>query len=232
VEPPDNSPRTVGTAAAQQNPTGVQILAAEHWSLLATRGLIWNEIFTRATMFFTLVSAAVVGLALMAQATEYGDDFTLFALVLLPVVLFVGVATYVRVLEANLYNLTLEASMNRLRRGYLDIAPGLEMYFTTSASDDVAGIMQSAGITNSGMVGLLWSTPFLICVVNGMIAGVLGAIAAETLGASQAIYIGAGVAAGVLLIVLFFVHGSRRYKALVQTYVPRFPASPNTPFRR
>ena len=67
-----------------------QILATEHWSLLATRSMTWNEIFSRASMFFTVLSAAVVALALVAQATAFGSGFRLFALLVLPVVLLVG----------------------------------------------------------------------------------------------------------------------------------------------
>ena len=32
-----------------------QILATEHWSLLATRSMTWNEIFSRAAMFITVL---------------------------------------------------------------------------------------------------------------------------------------------------------------------------------
>src|SRR5690242_7235334 len=69
-----------------------QILATEHWSLLATRSMTWNEVFSRASMFITVLSASVVALALVAQATGFGPGFRLFALLVLPVVLLVGVA--------------------------------------------------------------------------------------------------------------------------------------------
>lgn len=55
-----------------------QILATEHWSLLATRTITWNEIFSRATMYITVLSAAVVALALVAQVTNFGSGFSLF----------------------------------------------------------------------------------------------------------------------------------------------------------
>jgi len=38
-------------------PHATQILATEHWSLLATRSLIWNEALSRATVFLTVLSA-------------------------------------------------------------------------------------------------------------------------------------------------------------------------------
>jgi hypothetical protein len=49
-----------------------QILATEHWSLLSTRSMTWNEVFSRAGMFVTVLSAAVVALALVAQVTAFG----------------------------------------------------------------------------------------------------------------------------------------------------------------
>ena len=45
-----------------------QILATEHWSLLATRNAIWQEIFSRTGTFLTILSATVVALSLVIQA--------------------------------------------------------------------------------------------------------------------------------------------------------------------
>src|SRR5690348_13817283 len=78
----------------------VQILATEHWSLLVTRSMTWNEVFTRASMYITVLSAAVVALALVAQVTAFGPAFRVFALLVLPVVLLVGIATMIRLGEA------------------------------------------------------------------------------------------------------------------------------------
>ena len=65
----------------------LQILSTEHWSLLASRSLAWNESFSRAGMFLTTLSGAIVALGLVGGATGFGEAFTLFALVILPVVL-------------------------------------------------------------------------------------------------------------------------------------------------
>lgn len=43
----------------------LQILSTEHWSLLASRSLGWNEVFSRTTMFLATLSGAVVALALV-----------------------------------------------------------------------------------------------------------------------------------------------------------------------
>src|SRR5262245_40195469 len=41
-----------------------QLLSTEHWSLLATRSMSWNEAFSRTGMFLSTLSAATVALAL------------------------------------------------------------------------------------------------------------------------------------------------------------------------
>ena len=104
----------------------LQVLATEHWGLLATRSLAWNESFTRAGMFLSALSGAIVALALVAQATEFGDEFTLFALVILPVVLFIGVTTFVRMGTSNNYDALCVIGMNRIRHAYMQIVPEVE----------------------------------------------------------------------------------------------------------
>src|SRR5690349_15934088 len=134
----DPAPPSIATPPALSDRSGVtdavraQILATEHWSLLATRSMTWNEIFSRASMFITVLSAAVVALALVAQATAFGSGFRFFALLVLPVVLLVGLATTLRLAAANSEDFGLVVGMNRLRHAYLELAPELEPYFITS----------------------------------------------------------------------------------------------------
>ena len=123
----------------------VQILATEHWSLLATRNITYSAIFSRTSIFLTVVSAAVVALALVAQATEFGDRFYVFALLVLPVALFIGLATFVRLIDARIEDFWLVSGMNRLRHAYLEIAPELEPYFVTGHHDDRQGLYETYG---------------------------------------------------------------------------------------
>ena len=60
-------------------PDGATILATEHWSLLGTRSLIWNEAMSRTTVFLTVLSASIVALALLADATGFGRRTTAVA---------------------------------------------------------------------------------------------------------------------------------------------------------
>lgn len=116
---PAVDPLTVGSGSGALPPAArLQILTTEHWSLLSTRGLSWNEAFSRAAMFLSVLSGAVVALALVTQATAFGTGFITFALLILPVVLFLGVTTFV-----NHEDLRWVIGMNLLRHAYLDSVP-------------------------------------------------------------------------------------------------------------
>jgi hypothetical protein len=56
---------------------------------------------SRATVFLTVLSASIITLALLADTTGFGPQTTTLALVLLPVVLLLGIATYVRLVQIN-----------------------------------------------------------------------------------------------------------------------------------
>jgi hypothetical protein len=47
-----------------------QILATEHWSLLATRSQTWAEVMSRISIHLTVTSASLVVLALVTQASS------------------------------------------------------------------------------------------------------------------------------------------------------------------
>jgi hypothetical protein len=200
-----------------------QILATEHWSLLATRSMTWNEIFSRATMFITVLSAAVVGIALVAQATDFGPGARVFALLVLPVVLLVGLMTFVRLGEANSHDIMLVIGMNRLRHAYLELAPELEPYFVTAHHDDHAAILQTYGAGYRYSVGrVLGGTPALVAIINVVLAGVVAALAADGLGATEAVVIAAGLAGALVaagqagLVARAMTRGRADYR-------PRFP---------
>ena len=93
-----------------------QILATEHWSLLATRSMTWSEIFSRTGIFLTVLSAAVVALSLVAQGTGLGQSFRVFALLVLPIGLLIGLSTYIRLVEADIEDVWLVTGMNRSAR--------------------------------------------------------------------------------------------------------------------
>jgi hypothetical protein len=200
-----------------------QILATEHWSLLATRSMTWNEIFSRASMFITVLSAAVVALALVAQATAFGSGFRLFALLVLSVVLLVGVATFLRLGDANTDDFGLVVGMNRLRHAYLELAP--EPYFVTGHHDDMAGMTQSYGLGyHAGLGRVLAATPNLVAIIDAVVFGVLAALIAQLLGAPDAAAVVSGLIAALVAVMGFAVLVARARARVWRAVQPRFPS--------
>jgi hypothetical protein len=182
----------------------LQILTTEHWSLLSTRALSWNEAFSRAAMFLSALSGAVVALALVAQITAFGEGFATFALLILPVLLFLGVATFVRLVEIDHEDVRWVIGMNLLRNAYLESAPELRPYFITGWHDDEAGIMATFGARpGPGAVGHEFvTTPGVIAVIDGVLAGAATGIISPRLGLAGPLTTGAAMVVGLLTVAL------------------------------
>ncbi len=103
------------------DPRAVDILTTEHWSLLSTRALGYQEMFGRTTVFVATMSAAAVALALLAQATRFGRETLSVALLLIAVVLFIGLTTFVRSVVINYEDARWITGMNLLRQAYLQL---------------------------------------------------------------------------------------------------------------
>lgn len=218
------------TGAGSPEPTPVQIrlqiLSTEHWSLLASRGLAWNETFSRAGMYLSTLSGAMVALGLIVGADGFHDPFFVFALVLLPVVLFVGIGTWLRMGAANYHDAVTVAGMNRIRAAYLEIAPELEPYFVMGVHDDARGI----GITMAlpprtpTVIFMISATPFLIMVLNSVVAGAtLAVVAIRFLEANATVTVLAGLAGAALVQALEFRLASRNIGRAQRELRPMFP---------
>jgi hypothetical protein len=204
----------------------LQILATEHWSLLATRSLTWNESFSRSSMFLSILSGAVIALALAAQATSFGPGFLGFALVVLPVVLFIGLATFVRLVAVNQEDMLWVQGMNRLRRAYLELAPDLEPYLVAAAHDDEAGVMTTLGAspgTHGWYHHVLVTTPAVVGLVAVSVAGTIAALIATGSGFERESSIAIGVATFVSLAVSLTAYQRRAFRASQTLPSVRFP---------
>src|SRR5215204_7011908 len=98
-----------------------QMLATEHWSLLASRSTTQSEVLTRIAIFLTLVSAGLLSLGLLGNATEFRGWFGAAALGVLFVLVLIGVITAMRVFNTATEDMAYVLAMNRLRGAYLDL---------------------------------------------------------------------------------------------------------------
>ena len=213
--------------------TDIQILATEHWSLLATRALTYNEALSRVTIFLAILSGALIALALVAQADHFGATFISIAIPMLLVVMFTGLATISRLQALNRDDYRWVIAMNRLRHAYLEIRPDLEPYFMTSQYDDLAGALQTLGIDSVRAARRLGSVfhvpqtlPGMLTVIVAAVAAAIGALAALALGIPP-------LAIGVVAVVVFVLAllamgawGRQSIREVPPSLRPRFPGPP------
>ena len=210
-------------------PDGAAILASEHWSLLAARSLIWNEAQSRATVLLSVLSASTIALALVADATGFGPQTTTLALVLLPLVLFLGIAVHGRLVEINREEVELSLAMNRLRHAYLEIAPALAPYFSTGHHDDEPGLAatyMAGGVRLRRSGQFLVNTPTIVATVDAALAAAIVVLGARAAQATTTVAVVAGaVAFGVVWAALFLLQ--RRALDPLRRTTPRFPTPPD-----
>ena len=188
--------------------------------------MTWNEIFSRTSIFLTVLSATVVALSLVAvQSSGFGHGFRVFALFVLPIVLVVGLATYIRLREADIEDVWLVAGMNRLRQAYLELAPDLDPYFVTGHHDDELGVLLTYSFRRQvGVIHLLSGSPVIVGIIDTMLTGVLAAIACQAFGAPGEAQITAGLLAALVAAAMLAALGYRRLSRLRRDYRPRFPS--------
>jgi hypothetical protein len=209
----------------------LQILATEHWSILATRALTYNESLSRVNIFLAVLSGGVIALALVAQADHFGMAFISIAIPVLFIVLFTGVATIARLTRLNQDDYRWVIAMNRLRHGYLQLHPDLEPNFTTSQYDDLRGGLLTLGIDDPGAGRSLSSVlhipqtlPGMLTVIVAAVGGAITALVALAFGIPSAGVAVAAAAGFVLVLVLMTVSERGAYARTPPSLQPRFPA--------
>ena len=213
----------------------IQILSTEHWSLLATRALTYQESFGRVNMFLAILSGAVIALALVAQADHFGTAFVSVAIFMLSVVFFVGLLTVRRLLMLNLDDYLWVLAMNRIRNAYLELHPELEPHFTTSSHDDLHGVLQTLGVEPVGAsrMGSLFhnlvTLPGMLGVIVASVGGAIGGLIASGFSAPPLVVLAAGLAFFLAAVARVAIWGRRSVRTPNPSLKARFPAPPKTP---
>ena len=127
----------------------LQVLMAEHASLVSSRSLVYNEAFTRAGMFLQALGMSFVGLSLLGAALGFTRDVLVIAVIVVAFDVLIGIATFRRVADTGREDLWAMQAMNRIRQGYVRVAPGSTPFLTAGTFDDVPSVMGSYGFEDS-----------------------------------------------------------------------------------
>jgi hypothetical protein len=155
----------------------LQFLTTEHFTLQGARSGTIAEANGRLGHYLSTVGSGVVALAFVANVSSLGRAFLIFSAVIFPILIFLGAATLVRVIQIGIHDAHLAQAINRIRHYYMEIAPEAEPYFSYPHFDDPASVQRAMRPFHSPMQGLA-STPGPIILVNSVLVGAFTAIVA------------------------------------------------------
>jgi hypothetical protein len=212
------------SSPSEQRAFAVQVLATEHFTLQSARAAATMESSSRSALFLTVLSAALVALALAAQVAT-PREVLLLALLALGIVFFLGLVTYLRVLENGIEDYIYVKEMNRIRHFYVEVAPETEGYFLLSRHDDPAGVRRSMGMQARRWESFM-TFASAVALVNSVVGGVFVAVALQVIARpARAITVSAGAVSAILVALAYLRHGTSRWRTAEESTPARF-ASP------
>jgi hypothetical protein len=228
MDEPSEAHAAIG-GAGEPNGTSVQVLLAEYAMLQASLKLSWDLTQQRTNVFFTVLSATAVAVGLVAQASG-GSVLAQFAVIAFAIVLFVGLSTFLRVVQALQEVTIIILGMNRIRRFMRDAAaPRYARLFTLPVNDDEASLDRGiGGLYGHGAEGMrrgygVLQAPGVIGAINSALAAAATAIAVAGVATqTTAILIGAFVF--IVVLAASLRHWRHAADEMRRTLTPIFPS--------
>lgn len=183
-------------------------LTTEHFTLQGARSATISESSARSSVYLGSLSASLVSLGFVAQASD-SSAFRIFALVVLPTVFVLGLFTFVRLVETSIEDIRYGRAINRIRHYYLELAGPESRYFLLEGHDDAVTVLRNMGLSPRP-VQLYLTSAAAVGVVNSIVGGAVAALAIRwAAGASLAVATIVGAALAIIS-VSAHVHWSRR----------------------
>jgi hypothetical protein len=136
----------------------------EHFNLQTARAITVSEANGRASIYLAALSSNLIALAFIGQVSRLGMAFYSFALVLLPVLAFVGVVTFVRLVQSSLEDIAYAHRIGLLRNFYLQRSPELEPFLVVVRETPAAAPSAwQLTLTAAGMVAVINSVVVAAC---------------------------------------------------------------------
>jgi hypothetical protein len=187
----------------------------EHFNLQTARAVTVSEANGRASIYLAALTGNLIALAFIGQMSRLGAAFYAFALILLPVLAFVGVVTFVRLVQSSIEDLAYAKRIALLRSFYLRVSPELEPYLV------VAGPSASAPADGERLAPSAWQLTLtaagMVAVVNSV---VVAACAGLVLKAGGVHSLALSVAVGAVIGAGAFTLQERHHRRARDSYSP------------
>ena len=200
-----------------------QFLSTEHFTLQGARSGTISEANGRSSGFLTAVSGSLVALGFIAQISGLGEIFTYFALILFPALLFLGISTYVRLVQLAIADALYTQAITRIRHFYVKVAPDVADYLSFPHYDD-AQSLRSALMVSESRWQPFFSSSGQISVINSVIAGVFAAMLVNVIWPlSVLVVISVGLLGLAIVLVLHTRYSGRQQDKVRSQLEFRFP---------
>ena len=204
----DSAPGALTASLGPRLGPAATFASTEHFNLQTARAITVSEANGRASIYLAALSGNLIALAFIGQMSRLGAAFYAFALILLPVLAFVGVVTFLRLVQSSLEDIAYAHRIGLLRNFYLRLSPELEPYLVVvRETPSAAPSAWQLTLTAAGMVAVVNSVVVAACA--GL---VLEAAGVHSLAISVAV--GAVIGAGA-----FSVH-ERHHRRARDAYSP------------
>jgi hypothetical protein len=206
----------------------VTMVTTEHFNLQTARSATISEANGRASIYLAAVSSNLIALAFIGQMSRLGTAFYAFALLLLPVLAFVGVVTFQRLVQSSLEDIAYAQRVARLRSFYLTLAPELEPYLLVVRGRPRESPLHGGAIAPSSWQ-LTLTTAGMVAVVNSVVIGAAAGLVLAAFGtASLAITLTAGAVLGASALALHQGHHRRARNAYEPEAIDRIATLADT----
>jgi len=174
----------------------VSFATTEHFNLQTARVATVSEANGRASLYLAALSSNLIALAFVGQMSRLGTAFYAFALILLPVLAFVGVVTFQRLVQSSMEDIAYAHRIARLRAFYLGLAPELEPFLLVVSGQRAEGLLHHERLRPSAWQ-LTLTTAGMVAVVNSVVIGACVGLAVTMLPiGSLVVALTAGAVAG------------------------------------
>jgi hypothetical protein len=187
-------------------------LATEYFALSGLRASSIAEAGTRATLFFTTLTGTVLALGFLAGAT---DAVVPVAYAALPIVILLGVLSFLRLVEISVEDVGALRSINRIRAYYGGLVPEGAEYFPAPGTRQAVTDLVDVGARQAPWRAAL-TTAATVGVMDALVAGASLAFALAHAGMPTALAVAIGVVLALLMICALFAHQTRRFHAALR----------------
>jgi hypothetical protein len=187
-------------------------LATEYFALSGLRSSSIAEAGTRATMFFTTLTGTVLALGFLAGST---DAVVPVAYAALPIVIVLGVLSFLRLVELSVEDVAALRSINRIRSYYGGLVPEGAEYFPPPAGQQAITDLVTTGARQAPWRAAL-TIAATVGVMDALVAGASLAFAVAHGGMSTPLAVAVGAVLALLMIFALFAYQTHRFHTVLR----------------